>query len=44
MAKPLGSWSGIRTYLEQDMLAECLKNRVRYSCTTFVGMKKRMCK
>lgn len=32
------SWSGMRKYLEEDMLADSLKNRVRYSCTKFVGM------
>lgn len=38
MAKELGSWSGMRKYLESDMLASTLKGRIRYSCTTFVGM------
>ena len=38
MAKILGSWSGIRKYLEQEMLAESLRGRVRYGCTTYVGM------
>ena len=38
MSKILGSWSGIRKYLEQEMLADCLKKQVRYSCTTYVGM------
>lgn len=33
-----GSWSGMRKYLEKDMLADCLKGRVRYGCTTYVGM------
>ena len=28
----------MRKYLEQDMLAESLKGRVRYGCTRFVGM------
>lgn len=28
----------MRKYLEQDMLAEALKGRVRYGCTRFVGM------
>ena len=37
MAKALGSWSGMRKYLESDMLASTLKGRIRYSCTTFVG-------
>ena len=38
MSKILGSWSGMRKYLEKEMLAECLQGRVRYNCTTFVGM------
>lgn len=38
MAKILGSWSGMRKYLEQEMLAESLSRRVRYGCTTYVGM------
>ena len=38
MSKVLGSWSGMRRYLEQDMLAECLHGRIRYGCTTYVGM------
>lgn len=38
MAKILGSWSGMRRYLEQEMLAECLSGRIRYNCTSFVGM------
>lgn len=32
------SWSGMRKYLEEEMLADSLKNRIRYSCTKFVGM------
>lgn len=36
--KILGSWSGMRKYLEQDMLADALKGRVRYGCTRYVGM------
>lgn len=28
----------MRKYLEEDMLADSLKSRVRYSCTKFVGM------
>ena len=32
------SWSGMRKYLEEDMLADSLKNRIRYSCTKFPGM------
>ena len=38
MGKVLGSWSGMRKYLEKEMLADCLKNRVRYDCTRYVGM------
>lgn len=36
--KILGSWSGMRKYLEKDMLAPSLQGRVRYGCTRFVGM------
>jgi len=38
MGKILGSWSGMRKYLEQEMLAECLRGRIRYNCTSYVGM------
>lgn len=38
MAKILGSWSGMRKYLEEEMLTDSLKGRVRYNCTTYVGM------
>lgn len=38
MGKILGSWSGMRKYLEDEMLAGCLKGRVRYNCTSYVGM------
>lgn len=38
VTKILGSWSGMRKYLEQEMLAESLAGRVRYGCTTYVGM------
>ena len=38
MGKILGSWSGMRKYLEQDMLANSLQDRIRYGCTTYVGM------
>lgn len=38
MSKILGSWSGMRKYLEQEMLADCIKKHVRYNCTTYVGM------
>ena len=38
MAKALGSWSGMRRYLEREMLAESLAGRVRYGCTHYTGM------
>ncbi|MBE6716791.1 MAG: hypothetical protein E7573_07720 [Ruminococcaceae bacterium] len=38
MSKILGFWSAMRRYLEQDMIADSLKGRIRYSCTTYVGM------
>lgn len=38
MGKTLGSWSGMRKYLEQEMIAECLYGRVRYNCTSYIGM------
>jgi len=38
MGKMMGSWSGMRNYLEEDMLADCLKGRVRWNCTKFVDM------
>jgi hypothetical protein len=38
MGKILGSWSGMRKYLEKEMLATSLSNRVRYNCTEYVGM------
>ena len=38
MGKILGSWSGMRKHLEQDMLANSLQGRLRYGCTTYVGM------
>ena len=38
MGKILGSWSGMRKYLEQDMLAASLQGRIRYGCTRYVGM------
>ena len=38
MANYLGSWSGMRKYLEQEMPAEPLRGRIRYQCTRFVGM------
>ena len=33
-----GSWSGMRRYLEQDMLAEPLRGRVRYNCPSGVNL------
>ena len=38
MGKILGSWSGMRKYLEKEMIADSLKGRVRYESTTYVGM------
>ena len=38
MAKALGSWSGMRKYLEREMLADSLAGRVRFGCTHYVGM------
>ena len=38
MGKILGSWSGMRKCLEQEMLAPSLQGRLRYSCTAYVGM------
>jgi len=38
MGKILGSWSGMRNYLERDMLANSLHGRIRYGCTSYVGM------
>ena len=38
MGKILKSWSGMRKYLEEDMLEESLKGRIRYNCTRYVGM------
>ena len=38
MGKILGSWSGMRKYLEQEMLADSLKGRIRYGCTAYTGM------
>lgn len=39
MGKILASWSGMRKYLEQNMLAEELRGRIRYGCTRYVGME-----
>lgn len=38
MSKALSSWSGMRKYLEQEMLAEGLRGRVRYNCTAYPQM------
>ncbi|MBQ6267812.1 MAG: hypothetical protein IJK64_08590 [Clostridia bacterium] len=38
MAKIEGSWSGMRRYLEQEMLAESLRGRVRWQCVSFPDM------
>lgn len=38
MGKAQHSWSGMRNRLEKDMLAESLRGRVRYACTTYPGM------
>lgn len=38
MGKILGSWSGMRKYLEKEMLASSLNGLVRYNCTSYVGM------
>lgn len=38
MSKILGSWSGMRKYLEEEMLCPSLRGRVRYGCTRYVGM------
>ncbi len=38
MSKINGSWSGMRKYLEEDMLCDALKGRIRYNCTKHKGM------
>ncbi|MBR3781367.1 MAG: hypothetical protein IKK63_09230 [Clostridia bacterium] len=38
MSKILGSWSAMRKYLEQEMLADSLKGRIAYSCTSYPNM------
>ena len=38
MGKILGSFSGMRKYLERERLAPALWGRVRYGCTHYVGM------
>ncbi len=39
MGKILGSWSGMRKYLEKDILADSLRGRIKYGCTRYVGME-----
>ncbi len=39
MGKILGSWSGMRKYLEKDILVDSLRGRVKYGCTRYVGME-----
>lgn len=34
----LSSWSKMRKYLEQEMLADSLKGRIRFNCTSYVNM------
>lgn len=38
MSKVLGSWSGMRKYLEKEMLAKSVQGRIRYNCTRYIGM------
>ena len=38
MGKIEGSWSGMRKFLEEETIAASLRGRVRYNCTTYVGM------
>ena len=33
-----GSWSGMRKYLEQEMLADSLRGRIRYNCPSGVNL------
>ena len=35
MSKATGSWSAVRKVLEQDLLCESLRGRVRYRCTKY---------
>ena len=39
MGKAIESWRGMQNFLEQDMLAECLKGRVRWDCIEFPGLE-----
>lgn len=38
MAKIEGCWNGMRKYLEEEMLAERLKGRVRWNCKNLPGL------
>lgn len=38
MSKINSSWSGMRKYLEEDILCDALKGRIRYNCTKHKGM------
>lgn len=38
MGNILGSWIGMRKYLETEILADSLRGRIRYECTEYVGM------
>ena len=38
MEKILGSWSGVRKYLENEIIAESLRGRIRYNCTSYPQM------
>lgn len=38
MAKIEGSWSGMRKYLEQEMLAPALRGRIRWGCEAYPDM------
>ena len=39
MGKAEKSWSGMRRYLEKEMLAPSLSGRVRYHCASYTGME-----
>lgn len=39
MPKAEKSWSGMRRYLEREMLAPALRGRVRYDCAAYPGMQ-----
>ena len=38
MSKALGSWSAMRKYLEEEMLCESLRGRIRYAHTKYSNM------